>query len=161
MTLPRYRLSFTSGGLLVREAGVAAHLYQDLGDWAKVRARIDEENSLQARTVASARRLAREVVQRLSELTDTEIDLVVDATSAERGHLLWVAACRRYDLLGEFAEEVVRERFLLLAPTLSPEHFDAFVRAFEAGEITADFDGTGFVDTEDYDAFVHAFESGC
>ncbi len=41
------------------------------------------------------------------------------------------------------------------------EDFDAYVQAFEAGDIAADFDGTGFVDTEDFDAFVHAFEAGC
>jgi hypothetical protein len=125
----RYRLSFTSGGLLVREAAVAAPLYQSLRDWAKVRAVIDEDNGLQARTVASARRLARELVQRLGELTDEEIDLVVDATSVERGHLMWAAACRRYGLIGEFAEEVLRERFLLMTPSVGPQDFDGFVRA--------------------------------
>lgn len=129
MTQARYRLSFTSGGLLVREAGVAAPLYLPVGDWGKVRATIRAENHLQARTVSSGHRLAREVVQRLEELTDPEIELLIDGTSSERSHLMWTAACRRYDLLGEFAEEVVRERFLLLAPTLSAEHFDAFVRA--------------------------------
>ena len=41
---------------------------------------------------------------------------------------MWAAACRRYDLIGEFAEEVLRERFLLLAPTLDYEDFDSFVR---------------------------------
>ena len=63
----RYRLSFTSGGLLVREAVVAAPLYLRLRDWPKVRSVIDEENPLQTRTVASGRRLARELVQRLAE----------------------------------------------------------------------------------------------
>lgn len=123
----RYRLSFTSGGLLVREAVIAAALYQRLGDWGQVRASIESENLLQTRTVSSGHRLAREVVQRLAELTDAEIDLLVDATSIERGHLMWVAACRRYDLLGEFAEEVLRERFLLLATTLEHSDFDSFV----------------------------------
>ena len=42
---------------------------------------------------------------------------------------MWAAACRRYELIGEFAEEVLRERFLLLAPTLGYEEFDGFVRA--------------------------------
>lgn len=128
MTEHRYRLSFTAGGLLVREAGVAAPLYQRLGDWSKVRATLESENLLQGRTVSSGRRLAREVVQRLSELADDEIDLLVDATSVERGHLMWVAACRRYSLLGEFAEEVLRERFLVLAPTLDHSDFDSFLR---------------------------------
>lgn len=128
MTQHRYRLSFTAGGLLVREGGVAAPLYRKLGDRSKVRAAIESENLLQARTVSSGHRLAREVVQRLAELTDDEIDLLADATSVERGHLMWAAACRRYSLLGEFAEEVLRERFLLLAPTLDHSDFDSFVR---------------------------------
>jgi len=122
----RYRLSFTTGGLLVREAGIAASLYQRLGDWTKVRTTLESENLLQGRTVSSGHRVAREVVQRLAALTDDEIDLLVDATSSERGHLMWAAACRRYDLLGEFAEEVLRERFLVLAPVLEHSDFDSF-----------------------------------
>ncbi len=128
MTEPRYRLSFTTGGLLVRESAVASALYQRVGDWATVRAAIQSENLLQARTVASGHRLAREVVQRVAELTGDEIDLLVDATSAERAHLMWAAACRRYSLLGEFAEGVLRERFLLLAPRLDYSDFDSFMR---------------------------------
>jgi serine protease len=41
------------------------------------------------------------------------------------------------------------------------EDYDAFVQAFEAGTINADFDGSGFVDIEDFSAFVVAFEAGC
>jgi hypothetical protein len=124
----RYRLSFTSGALLTREAVIAAPLYMRELDWSRVRAVIEQDNRLQARTVTSGQRLAREIVQRLAVLTDGEIELLIDATATERGHLLWVAACRRYDLIGEFAEEVVRERFLLMASTLTYEDFDGFLR---------------------------------
>ena len=41
------------------------------------------------------------------------------------------------------------------------DDFTAFVLAFEAGTDDADFDGTGFVDTDDFTAFVLAFEAGC
>ncbi|GMV26038.1 MAG: hypothetical protein AMXMBFR58_20690 [Phycisphaerae bacterium] len=41
------------------------------------------------------------------------------------------------------------------------DDFTAFVIAFEAGDQSADFDGTGFVDTDDFTAFVLAFEAGC
>jgi hypothetical protein len=124
----RYKLSFTSGALLMREAMIAAPLYLRERDWSKVRALVEDENLLQARTVESGRRFAREVVQRLAVLTFGEIELLIDTTATERAHLLWAAACRRYDLIGEFAEEVVRERFLLMTPTLSYEDFDSFVR---------------------------------
>lgn len=124
----RYALSFTSGALLGREAVIVAPLYVRERDWSIVRAIIERDNLLQARTSASSQRLAREIVQRLAVLTDTEIELLVEATATERGHLLWAAACRRYELIGEFAEEVVRERFLLLASTLAYTDFDSFLR---------------------------------
>ncbi len=124
----RYKLSFSVGGLYLQGAPVAARLYLDLRDWTAVRAALDADNLLQARTESSARRWGRELVQRLEELTDSELALLADATADERAQLMWVAACRRYELIAEFAEEVLRERFLLMAPDLTPEHFEAFVR---------------------------------
>lgn len=123
----RYALSFTSGALLTREAVIAAPLFLEVRDWSAVRDRLRAENLLQARTASSGFRLAREVTQRLAVLTDAELDLLQDASPSERGHLMWIAACRRYAFIGDFAEEVVRERFLLLTPTLGYDDFDSFV----------------------------------
>ena len=124
----RYALSFTSGALLTQEALVAAPLFLKEHDWSKVRELIAEDNLLQSRTVATGQRRAREVVQRLAVLSDDELELLVDSTTSERGHLLWAAACRRYELIGEFAEEVLRERFLLMTPALDHSQFDSFLR---------------------------------
>lgn len=124
----RYALSFTSGALLMREALIVAPVYLREHDWAKARQLIEEDNLLQARTVSTGQRRAREVAQRLAVLTDIELEMLVDSTTSERGHLLWAAACRHYDLIGEFAEEVLRERFLLLTPTLNHDDFDSFIR---------------------------------
>lgn len=41
------------------------------------------------------------------------------------------------------------------------DDFDAFVQAFEAGAGSADVDSSGYVDTDDYDVFVRAYEQGC
>ncbi len=41
------------------------------------------------------------------------------------------------------------------------EDFDAFVAAFENGDLSADFNGDGFITGEDFDGYVAAFESGC
>ncbi|OWY83854.1 hypothetical protein B9C99_01840 [Rhodococcus sp. BUPNP1] len=125
----RYALSFTSGALLLREALIAAPIYLQERDWAKVRTRIAEDNLLQTRTRSSGARLGREVAQRLAALSVDEIELFLDATPTERGQLMWVAACRRYALIGEFAEEVLRERFLVLAHTLDYDDFDSFIRS--------------------------------
>lgn len=124
----RYALSFTSGSLLLREALVAAPIYLREHDWTKVRHIMESDNLLGSRTISAGQRTTREVVQRLAVLTDSELELLIAATMSERGHLLWAAACRRYALIGEFGEEVLRERFLLLAPSLDYSHFDSFIR---------------------------------
>lgn len=124
---PRYALSFTTGVLLTREAGIAAPIYIREHNWAKVRHLIEKENLLQTRTVSTGQRLAREVAQRLAVLSDGELDLLVDSTATERSHLMWAAACRRYELIGEFAQEVVRERFILLTPKLDLDDFNGFI----------------------------------
>ncbi|MGP5036572.1 DUF1819 family protein [Brachybacterium alimentarium] len=126
---PRYALSFTTGGLLERESAVLAPVYIEHRDWAKVRDIAVEENLLQTRTHSTGVRRVRETVKRMSALFDHEIEIFSDITATERGHLMWVAACRRYELIGEFAEEVLRERFLTLAGTVAYEDYDSFYRA--------------------------------
>lgn len=124
----RYALSFTSGALLVREGSILAQAYLSVGDWKQVRATARSENLLRARTTTSAVRRTRETIQRLQTLTPAEVQLLSSGVADERGYVMWLAACRRYHLIGEFAEDVVRERFLLLTPTLQYEHFDTFIR---------------------------------
>lgn len=134
-TGPRYRLSFTAGGLFLDSAPIVADVYlraaapDPTRSWVAVRAEIQRDNLLQTRTTSSSRRLSQEIVQRLASLTDPELDLLIDATATERGHLMWVAACHHYDFIGDFAQEVVHERFLLMRPTLTHGDFDDFVAA--------------------------------
>lgn len=128
-TEDRYALSFTTGGLLAREAGVLAPVYSKLRDWEQVRDVAVEENLLQTRTRSTGVRRVRESIKRMSALSDRELEMLADVTASERGHLMWTAACRRYELIGEFAEEVLRERFLTLAGTVSYEDYDSFYRA--------------------------------
>ena len=43
--------------------------------------------------------------------------------------LLWLAACKRYKLLYEFGSEVIRNKFLQLDLSVSPNEFDDFLEA--------------------------------
>jgi hypothetical protein len=124
----RYALSFTSGTLLMQEAAVVAPIYLEERDWVATRARVVERNLLQTRAGRSNTRTLGELLPRLQTLNDQELEVVADGLSAERRHLLWAAACRRYRLIAEFAEEVLRERFLTLAGSVSYDEFDAFYR---------------------------------
>ena len=80
----RYALSFTTGALLAREAVLLAPVYLEQRDWEQVRDLAVKDNLLQARTHRTGVRLASETVQRLSVLTDDEVDLLIEATASER-----------------------------------------------------------------------------
>lgn len=125
----RYALSFTSGTLLANEAAVVAPIYLRVRDWKTTRALAHTENVLGSRVARSNTRTLGALVPRLQLLSDDELEIVAEGTSTERGHLMWTAACRRYALIGEFADEVLRERFLTLAGTVSYEDYDSFYRA--------------------------------
>jgi hypothetical protein len=122
----KYDFAFTAGGLLLRESLKLAERYRALGDWSAVRESIRDENLLQARTVSSMNRVGREVVQRLETLSGEELEFLLEASPQEQAHLLWIAICRRYPLIADFAVEVVRERYLSLKSDLNLEDFDVF-----------------------------------
>lgn len=138
---PRYALSFTTGTLLATEAALVAPIYLREHDWTSTRARVKDDNLLQSRVARSNTRTLGALLPRLQRLTDTELQIVADGTSTERGHLMWAAACRLYSLIGEFAEEVLQARFLTLVGTLTYEEYDSFYRSKsmwhdELGQIT-------------------------
>lgn len=122
----RYRLSFTTGGLFVREAPMIATCYHSQRDWRTTRDKVRNENLLQVRTTAAATRISKEVTARLEQLEEDEINALLDSSRRDQGHLLWVAACRRYTFIREFAIEVLREHHLSLRRELSFGDFDSF-----------------------------------
>lgn len=119
-------MSFTTGGLFHRESVNLTALYFDLGDWDSVRNKVIEENLLQARTLNTLKRVCREVVSRLRMLSQGELEFLNTGDHQEQGYLLWIAVCRRYRFIADFAVEVLRERFISLKTDITHEDFDAF-----------------------------------
>ena len=125
----RYRLSFTTGGLFLQEAPIVAERYFVLRDWPQTRDQVRNDNLLQVRTAAASLRISKELIARLELLELNELEELVQGSAKDRGYLLWVAACRRYDIIHDFAIEVLREHFLLLRRQISFGDFDAFYNA--------------------------------
>lgn len=121
-----YRMSFTAASLCIRESAILAQRYLDLGNWEQVSSQAFSENLLQVRTQSSLRRLLRELTTRLETLSPAELDLLTKATEPHQAQVLWLAVCRCYPFVAEFAVEVVRERYLSLKYELPLEEFDAF-----------------------------------
>lgn len=122
----RYRLSFTTGGLFLREASTVVERYMAIRDWRAARDEVRQENLLQVRTAAAATRISKEVMARLELLDDAELEALQDGGLREQAYLLWVAACRRYTFIREFATEVVREHHLSWRRELSFGDYDNF-----------------------------------
>lgn len=122
----RYRLSFTTGGLFVREAPVVVACYLNTRDWKRARDQVRQDNLLQVRTAAAATRISKELTARLEQLDANELEAMLELSIRDRAYLLWVAACRRYTLIREFATEVLREHHLLLRHQLSFGDYDNF-----------------------------------
>ncbi len=122
----RYSLSFTTGSLFHHESVKLAALYLELGDWNAVRDRVVADNLLQTRTLNTLKRVCREVISRLEILCRSQLELLVEGCHQEQAYLLWIAVCRRYKFIADFAIEVLRERYITLKPDLSFDDFDAF-----------------------------------
>lgn len=122
----RYQLSFTTGGIFLHEAPAVAACYLQLGNWAATRARLRDENLLQVRTAAAATRISKEITARLQQLNEVELQTLLESGLRDQAYLLWVAACRRYVFIRDFAVEVLREQFLLLRRQVSFADYDSF-----------------------------------
>ncbi len=122
-----YRLSFTSGGLLLQESTRIATLHSQTGDWSRTRECAVADNLLQARSPSSSVRRVGEVCARLRMLTERQLALFQEPMQVDQLLLLWLAVCKRYAILREFADEVVRSHFLSLQLVLSREEFDRFL----------------------------------
>ena len=122
----RYSMSFTTGTLLYQESLTVANLFEETGDWDGVRERVIDDNLLQMRTLNASKRVYREVASRLKQLTSAELALLCTGTRQEQNHILWLAICKRYRFIHDFAVEVVREKFLRLDLTLGYDDYDIF-----------------------------------
>ncbi len=126
MSNDRYSMSFTTGSLFHRESVELAALYLDLGDWNSVRDKVIAENLLQARTLNTLKRVCREVISRLKTLSPDELEFLVEGNHQEQAYMLWLAVCRRYRFIADFAVEVLRERYITLKSDLTFDDFDSF-----------------------------------
>ncbi len=126
MKKEKYSMAFTTGGLFYRESVTLAMLFFELNDWDPVKEKVLSENLLQSRTLNTSKRQCREIISRLKTLDQKELDLLISGSTQEQKYLLWLAVCRHYRFIAEFAEEVIRERYIGLKHDLQYEEFDFF-----------------------------------
>jgi len=126
MSRDNYTISFTTGAALMADTVAVAKLYVNLRDWNKVRTFVIEENTIQARTVSTLKKLYREISSRLKKLSDEELTFLVKGEERDREHIVWFAICQRYPLIKAFAIEVLNEQFEKAQYLLSFDDYDSF-----------------------------------
>lgn len=122
-------MSFSTGGLCVTESVKLAQLYGVHGDWEIVRDYANDHKILGFRTQTASKRTVRELIDRLQNLSNRELDLLFEANGKDQALLLWLAVCRTYLFVAQFAIEVLQEHFLSLRMTVTHDDFDNFFDA--------------------------------
>ena len=124
-----YTLSFTVGGLFLYEGLELARLRASGSTWGEVRKAAPADVFVARGGASSVKRIRNEVVGRLSHLTEAEIAHLAEAGMTDARSLMWVAACRKYRILAEFAREVLDERLRTFQPEIRVTDFDALLDA--------------------------------
>jgi len=128
--LQPYKMSFATGGLLLNESVEVARLHVSTEAWDVTLLHALEEGITSLPKAASRRRTLREIVNRISMLDEAELEFLVDgADRQDQQALLWLAACRAYRFVREFATEVIHERFLSFHFDLPLDSFDVLFSA--------------------------------
>ena len=126
MTAITYSISFTTAPLLFHETLLVAELFAREQEWQPVREKVLNENLLQMRTVNSSKRIFSELSSRLKQLTPVQLETLLESSHREQNQLLWLAFCKRYRFVYDFAVEVIREKFLRLDMDLTYDAYDIF-----------------------------------
>ena len=122
----QYRLSFTTGGLFHSESIPLVSAFLSGREWDELRSELVDGDELHVRTHGSRMRISREIIARLRELNEKDLQFFTEASYQEQKYVLWVAACRRFTFIREFAIEVLRENYLTMKNSVELEEFDVF-----------------------------------
>ncbi len=123
----RYRADITAGSLKVAESRVIADLLLKQVNAAAWKSALGEENLLQARSPATARRLARLIRNRLETMTPDLWKLVRDGSATVATHACLAAAVKHSALLADFFELVLKEQYRIFSEQLNNQLWDNFV----------------------------------
>jgi hypothetical protein len=126
MAKDKYNFAFCASGFLHHETVKLAKLFAQTKDWDAVKKIVLEENILQTRTKRSAGTYFSKLTQRLKTLTESQMVLLLENNPKNEVQILWIAICKCYRYVREFAVEVVREKYLKLDLVVERQDYDSF-----------------------------------
>ena len=140
----KYKLGFTAGALLLKEAEVLIDAIQDEVAYMEGEEHL-EEGVLTTKFESSKKRLKQELDKRLRNLEDPEfLRLFSSLEEPGRNLLLFYAAAKYYNIIADFMLEVVRNKWMNMDVQLLKEDFlnYLFLKADKHVELDSFSEGT-------------------
>lgn len=123
-----YNFSFMGAALRPELALIIAECHGEAGaDWTITKDRILASNALQCRTLASTRRLERELRHRLQELSQVQLNLLATGNGDDRTAMAWLSVLKHSRFVYEFVIDVLREKLAAHDPVLRPSDYETFI----------------------------------
>ena len=122
----KYRLSFGTGNAYVNESNLILKKYLENKDWKETKKFSVENNILQTNSLSSAKRIFREISLRLKALSHQEQEFLIITNYSDQSILIWIAICRTYKFIGDFASIIISEKFNSYQSKLDYNDFDHF-----------------------------------
>ncbi len=142
---PTYNLTFVAGAAMVNETVAVAEAYLQSGrDWEATKERVIRENLMEKEKTSTIKRVFILVKQRLEQLTEAELELLVSGNPSTRRLIIIAAICKAHAFIFDFIVEQMRERFYSQHERISHSDFNEFYneKRFEHPELEAITDKT-------------------
>ncbi len=111
----------TVSGLRPYQAGLLASRYIETANWLEVKTYAYEENIFETSRKSTSDRYSHHLVKILASLDEKQIEVVAEGSDKDRRAFLWLGFCLSFPLIGDFARDVVSEKYRNHSLILKPE----------------------------------------
>ncbi len=121
LEIEKYDFSFTASSLRLNEMKLVAKSIND-------NRRIDYINELGGGKTTTGKRMLAEFQKRISKLTSSEIEILLNGDFTSQKHIAFISICRAYFFIRDFAIEVLREKLLVYDYKITDGDYISFYR---------------------------------
>lgn len=122
----KYKMSFTASSVRRRESAIIAELFLRYADWDAVYNEVLSDNILQLNSISSQKRIYAEIKLRLKHLSTSELQILANDDPSNSEAILWLAICRSYTFIGDFAKEVIHEKYISFQKSIEDCDYELF-----------------------------------
>ena len=119
--MSKYDFSFTASSLRLNDFLIVAMAYLD-------NVELDYVNELGGGKSSTGKRMLAEFNKRMSNLTSSEIELLINGDLVTKKQIALVSICKAYSYIREFIIEVVREKLLVYDYQITDGDYIRFYR---------------------------------